>query len=111
MVKPDIGIRVRTLREEKCYTRDLLAEKVDISTKFLYEIELAKKGCSADILRRLALALEVSSDYLLTGRKSTIVPEPVMDLLVSFNSDQMDLVCEVLKNVWNICQCEKPSYE
>ena len=35
----DIGFRIRSLREANCYTRDALAEKVDISAKFLYEID------------------------------------------------------------------------
>ena len=38
-----IGDRIRTLREMNNYTREELAEKVDISTKFLYEIEMGKK--------------------------------------------------------------------
>ena len=34
-----VGERIRELREIQCYTREALAEKVDISPKFLYEIE------------------------------------------------------------------------
>ena len=34
---PEIGMRIRALREEKEYTRDALAERAEISTKFLYE--------------------------------------------------------------------------
>ena len=46
----DAGIRIRCLREEKHYTREKLAEMAEISTKFLYEIEVGSKGVSADTL-------------------------------------------------------------
>ena len=107
MSNPDIGMRIRALREEKSYTRDMLAERVEISAKFLYEIELAKKGFSAEILARVAKALDISSDYLLTGNENTKVPTSVMNLLECFSPDQMDIVHEVLKSVWDICLCDK----
>lgn len=67
---PDIkvGSRIRELREMKHYTRGELAEKVDISAKFLYEIENGKKGFSAEVLCRLSRALSVSCDYIMMGQ-------------------------------------------
>ncbi len=38
-----VGERIRELREIQNYTREVLAEKVEISAKFLYEIETGKK--------------------------------------------------------------------
>lgn len=43
-----VGERIRELREVQNYTREAFAEKIDISAKFLYEIETGKKGFSAD---------------------------------------------------------------
>lgn len=63
----EIGARIRALREDDGLTRDRLAERVGISSKFLYEIEMGKKGFSAETLRRLSIALDTSSDYLLSG--------------------------------------------
>ena len=40
---------------------------MDISAKFLYEIEMGKKGFSADILCRISRALSVSCDYIMLG--------------------------------------------
>ena len=53
----DIGLRIRGLREANCYTRDAFAEKIHISSKFLYEIETGKKGFTAEILFRISRAL------------------------------------------------------
>ena len=47
-------------RKKRQYTREVLAEKVDISSKFLYELEVGSKGCSAYILCKLAEAMEVN---------------------------------------------------
>lgn len=69
MSEIEIGIRIREKRKNKHYTRDVLANKVGISSKFLYEIETGRKNFSADILRRLAQELDVSCDYIMLGEK------------------------------------------
>lgn len=43
MPNVDVGGRIRELREKKKLSREILAERIDISTKFLYEIETGKK--------------------------------------------------------------------
>lgn len=54
MTNIQIGERIRELRELQNYTREVFAEKVDISAKFLYEIEVGKKNFSANTLCRIA---------------------------------------------------------
>lgn len=95
----DIGLRVRTLREANDYTRDAFAEKIDISTKFLYEIEMGKKGFSAETLFRISKALCVSNDYLLTGNEIQKVPEKIVDILEGFTPNQLARVHEILKTM------------
>lgn len=62
-----VGARLRDLRKERGYSREELSESADISVKFLYEIETDKKGFSAHTLMKLAEALGVSTDYIMTG--------------------------------------------
>ena len=50
---------------EQEISRTWLAASADISSKFLYEIELGKKGCSCYILYRLAISLGVRVDSLI----------------------------------------------
>lgn len=95
----DIGQRIRCLREANCYTRDAFAEKVDISTKFLYEIEMGKKGFTAEVLYKISKAISVSSDYLLTGNENHKVPEKVIDILEGFSPEQMERVRDILKSI------------
>lgn len=63
----EIGLRIQELRKERNMTREDLAEKAEISSKFVYEIESGKKGLSAESVLKISKALSVSSDYLLTG--------------------------------------------
>lgn len=63
----DVHRRIRKLRDDRGYTREQLAELAGISAKFLYEIEVKHKGFSARTLKNLADALEVSTDFILTG--------------------------------------------
>lgn len=67
MTNDGMGIRIQELRKERNMTREELAEKAEISTKFLYEVEIGKKGISAETLLKIAVALSASCDYLLTG--------------------------------------------
>ena len=67
MTNDGMGIRIQELRKERNMTREELAEKAEISTKFLYEVEMGKKGISAETLLKIGVALSTSCDYLLTG--------------------------------------------
>ena len=57
------GNRIKNLRRWRNYSRELVAEKAEISAKFLYEIETGKKGCSYYVLYKLAEILEVPVEW------------------------------------------------
>lgn len=57
------------MRKMKKYTREALADKAGISSKFLYEIETGRKNFSADVLCRIARELAVSCDYIMLGEE------------------------------------------
>ena len=62
-----MGNRIRKQRELLGYTREQLAEKLDVSTKFCSDIELGVKGVSIQTLAKLTELLHLSSDYILFG--------------------------------------------
>ena len=82
MVRADVGIRIKELRESKKFTREELAEKADISSKFLYEVEKGRKGLSADTLLKISRTLSCSCDYILTGK--------------TYEKEQMDQAAKML---------------
>lgn len=104
MSKVQIGERIRELREFQNYTREGLAEKVDISAKFLYEIETGKKGFSADTLCRLSQALSVSCDYIMYGQeKEHRGSEKIIYVLEMLEPKQVSKIQDILKILYTMC--------
>lgn len=62
-----MGARIRTQRELLGYTRENLAEKLDVSPKFCSDIELGVKGVSLNTLAKLSDILCMNVDYILFG--------------------------------------------
>lgn len=66
-----LGKNIRKRRKEKQYTLEQLAEKLDVSTTFIGQIERAKGIPSLETLVKIANVLEISADSLLFGDLST----------------------------------------
>lgn len=98
-----VGKRIRELREVQNYTRDVFAEKIGISSKFLYEIETGKKGFSAKTLSKISKELSVSSDYLLFGEEDHRGSEKIVCVLETLNPKQVSKIQSVLQILYNLC--------
>lgn len=99
----EAGARIYELRRIKGYTRDALANKTNLSSKFIYEIETGKKGFTAEVLYRISKALDVKCDYILAGRSGE---DPcnlyINKMLNKYNDCQkqnvlriLELICEI----------------
>lgn len=64
-VNVTLGERVKLVRNANKITREKLAELIDVSPRFLAEVESGKVGVSLQTLKNLCLALPTTSDYLL----------------------------------------------
>lgn len=63
----EVGGRIRTIREYSNLTREVLAEKADISVQFLADIENGRKSMTVKTLKKLSESLMVSCDYIVFG--------------------------------------------
>ena len=97
----EIGSRITERRKKLGMTQEMLAEKGDLTPQFVSYAESGKRAMRPENVIKLANALEVSADYLLTG---DIVDK---DLLIL--SDKMrKLSPEMLRIVENIIdECNK----
>lgn len=103
MSNNQVGDRIRELREIQNFTREALAEKVDISAKFLYEIEVGKKGFSAETLCRISKALSVSCDYIMLGEDSTHRgSEKIICVLESLEPKQVSKMQDIIKILYEM---------
>ena len=63
----DMGKRISDRRKQLRLTQDELAEKMDVTPQMISTAELGKKAIRPENLLKLSEALEVSTDYILTG--------------------------------------------
>lgn len=105
MVRADVGIRIKELRESKKFTREELAEKADISSKFLYEVEKGRKGLSADTLLKISRTLSCSCDYILTGKTyEKEQMDQAAKMLSGFEEKDRQQVVKLLELFQEICE-------
>lgn len=95
------GKRIMELRRHRGYTREQLAEMADISPKFLYEIEVGRKGCSSYILYKLAQALEVDTNYLTQDEIDTENSSSEM-IYMQFEDNQKKKIDSIMKLLYEI---------
>ena len=63
----DIGRRIMERRRKLGLTQEALAEKGDVTAQFVSYAEAGKRAMRPENLLKIAAALGVSADYLLTG--------------------------------------------
>lgn len=79
-----IGMRIKACRKQKHLTQEKLAECLDVSSHYIYELERGVKTMSLYTLNDLSTCLEVSSDYLLYGKDNTDsnpIPEDALSVM------------------------------
>lgn len=97
----EIGMRIRKYREFLDFTREQLAEKADISTQFLADIETGRKSMTVKTLRNICISLSVTTDYIITGT----IPDSSVDeqnqqlliLLENMTIQEKKYAIEILK--------------
>lgn len=99
-----IGKRIMAVRLKNNYTREYLAEMADISPKYLYEIEIGKKGCSSYILYRLTDALNVKIEYIMNGENTAMVSNDTAELMSIFTDRQVETIQDMIKLIYQLVQ-------
>lgn len=61
----EFGNRLRQLRKDRKLTQQQLAELIGVKNSVISFYEVGERTPSPDVLRKLALALHVTADYLL----------------------------------------------
>ncbi len=92
-----IGKRIRAQREYLGYTREVLAEKLEITPKFCSDIELGIKGMSVPTLCRISNVLNLSVDYILFGTDSSDASDPMFMMLKQCPQEKKKYLEEIIK--------------
>lgn len=70
----EIGSRIKAERKSKNLSQEKLAEIINVSPHYIYEIERGLKAMSLETLVNLSAALNISTDYVLFGDKQNSSP-------------------------------------
>lgn len=66
----EMGERISQKRKEKNLTQERFAEKVGVSLQTVSNIECGKKAARPENIAKICVALDVTADYILLGKKS-----------------------------------------
>ena len=66
----EIGNRIQNRRKQLGLTQEQLAEAMNVSIQMVSNLERGNKAIRIDNLINLSQILDISTDYILTGRKT-----------------------------------------
>lgn len=92
-----VGNRIRQQREYLGFTREVLAEKIDVTPKFCSDIELGIKGMSVQTLCKLSNVLNLSTDYILFGSETNEPFSPCVYMMNKCPKDKLLYLEEMIK--------------
>ena len=79
-----IGKRIKAERQKNGLTQEALAERIEVSAHYVYELERGLKAMSVPILIRISEVLHTSTDYLLFGEAVFGISGVVHDVCTEF---------------------------
>jgi transcriptional regulator with XRE-family HTH domain len=99
--KETIGRRIADARKTACLTQAELAEKIDISEKYLSRIECGKQLPSIVIVLKICEVLYISVDELL-GQAKGYNNQPVQNEMSGLSSYEQKRIAEIIKIIMEI---------
>jgi len=91
----ELGQRVATRRRIMNLTQERLAEKAEISTGHVQNIERGLGKCSLDVLMRIGRVLDANPDYLISGAYKYVEEsrlEQIKEAMLRCNPKQYELI-------------------
>lgn len=98
----EIGKRIRERRKQMHLTQEQLAELIDVTPQMISTAENGSKGIRPENIIKLAKALGVSSDYLLTGVSSSHDFNILLNCIQQLSEKEIDNVIEIFHLLRNM---------
>ncbi len=81
----EIGKRIQRCRKQQGYSQEQLADMMSVSIQMVSNLERGNKAVRIDNLINLCRILDVSTDYILTGRKSGVDTSTLADRITKLS--------------------------
>ena len=95
----EMGKRIADRRKELHITQEQLAEKVSLSLQSVSCIELGKKAVRPDNLLHICTALDISPDYILSGRRTAEQLDGIMKKLTALDDSDFAAVEQLIDHL------------
>lgn len=102
----DIGKRIATRRKQLGLTQEQVAERTGLSAQFFACVERGIKNVRAESLLRICLALDISADYILTGRVIEADRSRIGNLIRPLEGTQLHCLEEIVRYYVAACDGE-----
>jgi len=103
-----VGERIRTLRKEKGYSQEVLAEKAEVHPTYLSDIERGERNISMETLEKIITALDINAVDLfrfegIEGIEERTDKKELMDainaLLAGRRTEEIQMILRLAKDV------------
>lgn len=93
----NMGQRILQLRKSKNLTQEALANLSSVTYQTISTAELGKKALRPENIIRISQALEVSTDYLLTGHRNSMDYAVLNQKLADVDPAKYDQIMRVIE--------------
>ena len=97
-MKEDFGLRIKNIRENMKMTKEEFAKLIGFSGHYLGLVEHGKNYLSIEKLKVLCDLTNLSADYILFGKDTTVI-DNTKNLLAEFSQEEIENGCETLKKL------------
>lgn len=100
----NVGMRIAETRKRRNYSREKLSELADISVQFIADVEKGRKTMTVTTLRRIAAALNVTTDYIVNGTEpysENAYINTILNSLSQYNRAQAEKLLAVFVETLN----------
>lgn len=92
-----LGFRIGERRRELNIKQSELAEMINVSSKYISNIETGKKHLSLDLLAKITIALDTSFDYFMNGYIRKTPDENIYDGLMTCSNEDKLLIQHMVR--------------
>lgn len=95
-INMQIGERIKAAREHAKMTQEQLAEYIDVSPQYISDLERGVVGISISTLKRLCIALGVSSDQILFDHHAEKYAVAIGEKCTDLTDEQFQLLLDII---------------
>lgn len=104
----DIGYNIQEARLKKGYTQEFVAEKCNVSPKYISIIETGKATCSIPVFVDICNLLDISPNYLFKGAIKNVsdtidvLPHEISLQYLKLKEDNKSFVNDTIKHLYSM---------